>query len=188
MPSLKKLRRWKKAPYRTFQSHTTATESILASSSSQLPSPSSSRASTIYRNTSDAAQTYLPPIQAAANMIPGVGSILKGAIGGILSTLQLVDRHIQNKVDLKTLRRRLYQLRHHIDNVPTARTPIEETLRQELLSALETAKSELERMQKRIRGAPSLTQDIAGCITTVNNHLFEYMVTTAQSPTEYVYF
>lgn len=47
--------------------------------------------STIYRNTSDAAQTFLPPIQAVADIIPGVGGVIKGMIGGILSTLQIID-------------------------------------------------------------------------------------------------
>lgn len=31
-------------------------------------------------------------------------------------------------------------------------------------------------MEKRIRGAPALAQDIGGCITTINNHLIEYNV------------
>ncbi|KAF8128852.1 hypothetical protein EV363DRAFT_1169679 [Boletus edulis] len=94
----------------------------------------------------------------------------------MLGILQLVDRYIQNKSDLETLTVRLHLLRHHIDNAPVARTPVEEVLRSRLLSSLQTAKSQLERMEKRIRGAPSLTQDIAGCITFINNHLFEYMI------------
>lgn len=40
------------------------------------------------------------------------------------------------------------------------------------------AKSQLERMEKRIRGSPSVTQEIAGCITTINNHLSGYTVTS----------
>ncbi|KAF8452425.1 hypothetical protein L210DRAFT_1001782, partial [Boletus edulis BED1] len=62
-----------------------------------LPSPLGPQAqepstiSTIYRNTSDAAQTFLPPVQAVADLIPGVGGIIKGAIGGMLSILQVVD-------------------------------------------------------------------------------------------------
>ena len=39
----------------------------------------------------DAAQAFLPPVKAIADIIPGVGSIIKGAIGGTLSVLQLVD-------------------------------------------------------------------------------------------------
>ncbi|KAF8452438.1 hypothetical protein L210DRAFT_790515, partial [Boletus edulis BED1] len=128
------------------------------------------------RNTSDAAQTFLPPVQAIADVIPGVGSIIKGAIGGILSILQLVDRYIQNKDDLEKLNLRLHLLRNHIDNAQVARTAFEETLRLRLLRYLQNAQSQLERLEKRIRGVPTLTQDIAGCITTINNHLFEYMV------------
>ena len=107
---------------------------------------------TIYRNTSDAAQTFLPPVQAVADMIPGVGGIIKGAIGGMLNILQLVDvsqhrsravyyscrtsssqKYVQNKGDLETLRLRLHLLRHHIGNAPIAQTTIEETIRQRLL-------------------------------------------------------
>ncbi|KAF8559329.1 hypothetical protein OG21DRAFT_1503228 [Imleria badia] len=96
--------------------------------------PESTITSTIYRNTSDAAQTFLS--QVVADVIPGVGSIIKGAIGGILSSLQLVN----NKDDLNTLRKRLCQLCHHMDNVPTARTPVEETLRRELLGCVTRAR------------------------------------------------
>ena len=45
-----------------------------------------------------------------------------------------------------------------------------------IISALETDKSQLENMEKRIRGSPSLTQDIAGCITRINNRLSQYTV------------
>ena len=67
---------------------------ILAFAPLPLPVPSppeSTVASTIGRNASDAAQTFLPPIQAVADAIPGVGGIIKGVIGGMLSTLQLMD-------------------------------------------------------------------------------------------------
>jgi hypothetical protein len=77
---------------------------------------------------------------------------------------------------LEKLTLRLHLLCHHIDSAPIAQTTVEETLRLRLLSGLQTAKSKLENLEKRIRGAPSLTQDIAGCITTINNSLFEYMV------------
>jgi hypothetical protein len=39
---------------------------------------------TIYRNTSTA-QAFLHPVQVVADMIPDVGSIIEGAIGGTLS-------------------------------------------------------------------------------------------------------
>ena len=70
-------------------------EPALIRSSFQLPSPPTSQESTvistIYRNTSDAAQAFLSPVQAVADIIPGIGSIIKGAIGVTLSVLQLVD-------------------------------------------------------------------------------------------------
>ncbi|KAF8557472.1 hypothetical protein OG21DRAFT_1482154 [Imleria badia] len=66
--------------------------------------PESTVISTIYRNTSDAVQTFLPPIQAVADVIPGVGGVIKGVIGGTLSTLRLVDvKYIQNKNDMEQL-------------------------------------------------------------------------------------
>ena len=45
----------------------------------------------VYRKTSDTAQTFLPPVQAVADVIPGVGGIIKGVIGGITCVLRLVD-------------------------------------------------------------------------------------------------
>jgi hypothetical protein len=57
-------------------------------SPSQLPSVPSPQESTvmltIYRNTSTA-QAFLHPVQVVADMIPDVGSIIEGAIGGTLS-------------------------------------------------------------------------------------------------------
>lgn len=69
---------------------------MVAFGSSKLPSTESglqqpTAISTLYRNTSDAAQMCLPPTQAAMDVIPGFGSVIKGAIGAILGTLQLVD-------------------------------------------------------------------------------------------------
>ncbi|KAF8557478.1 hypothetical protein OG21DRAFT_270398 [Imleria badia] len=55
------------------------------------PNPPESTVVSPGRMASDAAQTFLPPIQAVADMIPGVGGVIKGVIGGMLSTLQLVD-------------------------------------------------------------------------------------------------
>ncbi|KAF8557473.1 hypothetical protein OG21DRAFT_270108 [Imleria badia] len=37
-------------------------------------------------------------------------------------------------------------------------------------------KSQLEKMEKCLRGSPSLTRDITRCITSINNHLLEYTV------------
>ncbi|KAF8557481.1 hypothetical protein OG21DRAFT_270479 [Imleria badia] len=106
MPFLKKLRSLRQnrdipPPSRTLHDHSTAaailavSKPILTFGPPQPPqspsSPESTVISTIYRNTSDAAQTFLPPVQAVADVIPGVSGIIKGAIGGILSTLQLID-------------------------------------------------------------------------------------------------
>ena len=96
--------RRKASTHRTFElpNHSPATDTIaivsepvLARSSFTLPSSPSPQESTvistIYRNTSDAAQAFLPSVQAVADIVPGAGSIIKGAIGGTLSVLQLVD-------------------------------------------------------------------------------------------------
>ena len=53
--------------------------------------PDSTIISTTYRYGSDLAQTVLPPVQAVVGAIPIAGTIIKGAIEGILSTLQLLD-------------------------------------------------------------------------------------------------
>ena len=103
--SLEKFRGlWKKPTTCThvaLQSHSVATgilavsRPIIAFGPSQLPSVGAPQESpvisTIYRNASDAAQTFLPPVQAVAGVVPGVGGIIKGVVGGMLSILQLVD-------------------------------------------------------------------------------------------------
>ena len=71
-----------------------ASGSVLAFGPSQprlVPILRKSTDVSVYRHTSDVAQTFLPPVQAVADVIPGVGGIIKGVIGGILGTLQLVD-------------------------------------------------------------------------------------------------
>ena len=100
---LKKLRdmwRDKFAPGRALHNHSTTagvlavSKPLLAFSSPQpclVPIPRESTVVSIYRNTSDAAQTFLPPVQAVAGVIPGVGGIIQGVIGGITNVLQLVD-------------------------------------------------------------------------------------------------
>ena len=88
-------------PGRALRNHSTAagilavSKPILAFNPSQLPLVPKSESTVVsvssYRYASDIAQTFLPPIQAVADAIPGVGGIIKGVIGGMLSTLQLVD-------------------------------------------------------------------------------------------------
>ena len=91
-------------PGRALRNHSTSagilavSKPILAFNPSQLPLapiPGESESTVVsvssYRNASDIAQTFLPPIQSVADAIPGVGGIIKGVIGGMLTTLQLVD-------------------------------------------------------------------------------------------------
>ena len=88
-------------PGRALRNHSTAagilavSKPILALNPSQLPLAPKSESTVVsvssYRNASDIAQTFLPPIQSVADAIPGVGCIIKGVIGGMLGTLQLVD-------------------------------------------------------------------------------------------------
>ncbi|KAG9313748.1 hypothetical protein JVU11DRAFT_6104 [Chiua virens] len=130
----------------------------------------------VARDASDAIQTFLPPVQAFADVIPCVGGVIKSAVGGMLGILQLVDRWAQNKDEIEQLTSRLHVLRRFIDNAPIARTIIEENLRLRLLSALETATSQLEKVEERIRASPSVTHDIDQCVKRINNHLLEYMV------------
>ena len=164
--TLKKFRGlWKKPTTSThiaLQSHSVATgilavsRRIVAFGPSQLPSvggPQESPViSTIYRNASDAVQTFLLPVQAVAGVVPGIGGIIKGVVGGMLSVLQLVDviwlrsrdccslyqtsssqRYMQNKGDIEQLTFRLHHLLRLIDDAPVARTTMEETMRQRLL-------------------------------------------------------
>jgi hypothetical protein len=90
MPSCR-LIDWVKRPRRKPPNDHSTAAGILAVFKAFSPSQLSQESSAIYRNTSDAAQAFLPPIQAVADTIPGVGSIIRGVIGGTLSVLQLVD-------------------------------------------------------------------------------------------------
>ncbi|KAN0094807.1 hypothetical protein V8E55_003094 [Tylopilus felleus] len=172
------------APNRTPCDHSAVASKPMIGAWSPVKSPSgptrsateSNVISTIGRNASDAAQTFLPPVQAVAGAVPCVGGIIKGVIGGLIGTLQLVDSYAKNKDDLQALGHRLHMLRQRIDNSPVARTQAEETMRWELLSVLETAKTKLEETGRRIHGSPSVTRDIGGCISTVNSYLLDYMV------------
>ena len=86
---------------RALRNHSTAagilvvSKPILAFNPSQLLLVPKSESTVVsvpsYHNASDIVQTFLPPIQAVAGAIPVVGCIIKGVIGGMLSTLQLVD-------------------------------------------------------------------------------------------------
>ena len=95
--------------------------SVLAFSPSQprlVPILRKSTEVSVYRNTSDVAQTFLPPVQAVADVIPGVGGIIKGVIGGMLSTLQLVDViRFRYRVIIPDA-----ELRHHRDTFGTRTT------------------------------------------------------------------
>ena len=138
---LKKLRgmwRRKSAPSRALHKHSTAagilavSKPILAfSPSSQLhlvPIPRESPVGSVYRNTSDTAQTFLPPVQAVADVIPGVGSIIKGAIGGITSVLQLVDViRLHSRVLLLMLNLAIIEIRPEQARLGEAHHPIAQT-------------------------------------------------------------
>ncbi|KAF8452436.1 hypothetical protein L210DRAFT_3518619, partial [Boletus edulis BED1] len=94
----------------------------------------------------------------------------------MLNTLQLIDRYIRNKDDIEQLKLHLHLLLCLMGNVPNARTPDEENMRRWLLGTLQTAQSELERIEKRIRASSSVTQDITGCISRINGRLLGYTV------------
>lgn len=87
------------APNRTPCDHSAVASKPMIGAWSPVKSPSgptrsateSNVISTIGRNASDAAQTFLPPVQAVAGAVPCVGGIIKGVIGGLIGTLQLVD-------------------------------------------------------------------------------------------------
>ena len=88
------------SPSRALHNHSTAagvltvSNPIFAFGPSKLHAvliPRESSVVSVYRNASDTAQAFLPPVQAAADVIPGVGGIIKGVMGGMLNTLQLVD-------------------------------------------------------------------------------------------------
>ncbi|KAI6042035.1 hypothetical protein EDC04DRAFT_1077284 [Pisolithus marmoratus] len=142
---------------------------VSASKTSHILSP---------HNVSDAIQITLPMVQAIAEGIPVAGAPLKAVIGGLLSVLQIIDKHVQNREDLDDLTRLLYDLSCHIANAPTAQSCSEEARRQALIKVLEDTTIKLNRMHSCISGSTRLTNEIAACFRNINGHLLLYKVSS----------
>ncbi|KAG1731345.1 uncharacterized protein EDB91DRAFT_1252217 [Suillus paluster] len=140
-----------------------------------LPSDSSySRGVSPAREASDMAQLFLPFVQAFAGTIPLAGAPMQAAIGGLLTSLQAIDRRDKNRADLVGLESRLHRLNRDLCNAPPARDPLEQSRRDSLVRVLEGTSAQLTNLHKRRRFAyTSVTQAIAGCSSEIDRYLME---------------
>ncbi|THU76636.1 hypothetical protein K435DRAFT_813212 [Dendrothele bispora CBS 962.96] len=76
---------------------------------------------------------------AAAEAVPGVGTIIKGTIGAVLEILEAIERSIDNKTEIVLSMHKLRSLLRRIERTPTAgRDENWNYLHEELLAAHET--------------------------------------------------
>ncbi|KAG1718850.1 hypothetical protein EDB19DRAFT_2030819, partial [Suillus lakei] len=127
------------------------------------------------RKASDMAQLALPLVQAVAGAIPLVGAPMQAAIGGLLTGLQAIDRHGQNKADLKSLNLRLDRLSRDLCNAPPAMDPLEQSRRDTFVSMLHSTSARVSSLHERCLASTPATQAIAGCFTEIDRYLAEYL-------------
>ncbi|OJA12107.1 hypothetical protein AZE42_03435 [Rhizopogon vesiculosus] len=123
---------------------------------------------------SDAVQLSLSVLQAISGPIPLAGGPMQAAINGLLATLQVINRHTQNKAAIASLKMRLYRLFQHLCNAPTARDHLEQLRRDALISVLEATSEQLTRLSKRFLVYQSVTQAITGCSSDLDQYLQEH--------------
>ncbi|KAG1729480.1 uncharacterized protein EDB91DRAFT_809636 [Suillus paluster] len=142
--------------------------------STNVSSTRYSQGVSLTREASDMAQLALPLVQAVAGAIPLVGAPMQAAIGGLLTSLQAIDRHGQNNADINSLTLRLHRLSCHLCNAPPTRDPLEQSRRDSLIRVLEAASAQLTKLHKRRRLAyASVTQTITGCSGEIDRYLVE---------------
>jgi hypothetical protein len=118
-------------------------------------------------------------VQAAAGAIPAVGPALKSAVEGMLYIIQIIDTKNRNKADLDDLASRVRRLSDFLSQEPQPRDEEETRRRMELTRRLQVTSSKLIEMQGRRSftfAYSSVTKDITGCKTDVNDFLLEYGV------------
>lgn len=138
-------------------------------------SSGSSGGVSLARGASDMAQAALPSVQAIASAIPLVGAPMQAAIGGLLSCLQAIDRHNQNKADLDSLILRLNRLSCNLCNAPPACNPVEQSRRDSLVRMLQDTSAKVTTLRERWLASTPVTQAIAGCFIEIDRYLAEYL-------------
>lgn len=127
----------------------------------------------------DVIQLVSPMVQAAAWAIPVAGLTLKAAVDGFLCVMQMVDTKNRNKADLERLASRVRSLLEFLSREPQPRD--EEAARRMMdlsrrLEAISRRLSEIQRCRGFTLACSSVTKDIAGCRTDVNEFLLDYDV------------
>ncbi|KAG2063558.1 hypothetical protein BDR04DRAFT_387274 [Suillus decipiens] len=120
------------------------------------------------------AQTFLPLVQSVAGAIPIAGHPLQAAISGLLSTLQLVNIHSQNKAGLRSLALRLERLCLILYNAPATQDPLEQRRRNLIIGIIQETSTQLTTLRKRRLEYASVSQAIAACSSEINSYLADY--------------
>ncbi|KAG1867996.1 hypothetical protein C8R48DRAFT_126343 [Suillus tomentosus] len=128
----------------------------------------------IARTAFDMAQTFLPVVQAVAGAIPVTGPPMQAAIGGLLAILQTVDRRSRNRANLECLKTRLRQLSLYLYNAPSAQDSFEQYRRDVIMKMLLDIHAKVTRLCNRGPTYTSVTQDIIGCSSEINDYLADY--------------
>ncbi|KAG1751636.1 uncharacterized protein EDB91DRAFT_1106436 [Suillus paluster] len=115
------------------------------------------------RGLPDMAQLALPLVQAVVGAIPLVGPSMQAAIGGLLTSLQAIDRHNQNKADLNSLALRLDRLSRDLCNAPPARDSLEQSRRDSFVRMLQDTSARSDSLSP-------------GCFIDIDRYLAEYLV------------
>lgn len=129
----------------------------------------------IAREASDMAQLALPMVQAVASVIPLVGAPMQAAIGGLLTSLQAIDRRNQNKADLNSLVLRLNRLSRELCNASPASDPVEQSRRESFVRMLQDTSTRVTMLRQRCFALTPVTQAIAGCFVEIDRYLAEYL-------------
>ncbi|THU86051.1 hypothetical protein K435DRAFT_373500, partial [Dendrothele bispora CBS 962.96] len=114
---------------------------------------------------------------AAAEAVPGVGTIIKGTIGAVLEILEAIERSTDNKAEIVLSMHKLRSLLRRIERTPTAgRDENWNYLHEELLATRET----LAKLHDRPRislATDTIVQALQQCHESIQDALTEYTVT-----------
>ncbi|KAG2111980.1 uncharacterized protein F5147DRAFT_835575 [Suillus discolor] len=130
------------------------------------------------RKVYDMVPVALPLVRAIAGVIPLVGSPMEAAIGGLMSVLQTLNTHDQNKADLDSLTKQLNQLSCDLCNAPPACNPSEQFRRDSFVRMLQDTSTRVATLHERCFASTSVTQGIAECFNEIDRHLARYLLSS----------
>lgn len=167
---------------RTLPSNPSLMQPMSATREPDLEAPtnvsSGSSGGSLGREASDMAQLVLPLVQVIASAIPLVGAPMQAAIGGLLSCLQAIDRHHQNKAGLDSLTLRLNRLSCNLCNAPPANNPSEQSRRDSFVRMLQDTSVRVAALHERRLASTSVTQAIADCFVEIDRYLADYLLSS----------